>query len=137
VDLKRSAAPYIACGALVGVVICAWALPTRFITGKGDFWRRPKYDINVYVTTWNYFVHDQWRFPVLDIPTMGYPEGGNVLFTDALPVAQLASKAIHSATGQAANPFGWWIFLTYVLQGAIAARVVRAAGARSRLACPS
>jgi hypothetical protein len=132
--MKRSAAPYMACGGLVGALIALVALPPKFITGTGAIWIRPKYDLNTYLATWHYFVQDHWRFPILDVPAMGYPEGGSVLFTDALPIAQLASKAIHSATGQAVNPLGWWIFLTYVLQGALAARVVRAAGVRSLLA---
>src|SRR5215831_11516525 len=62
---------------------------------------------------------------------MGYPEGGSVLFTDALPIGQLVSKVIHSVSGHAVNPFGWWILATYVLQGVMAARIVRAAGVRS------
>jgi hypothetical protein len=132
--MPRSSLLNIACGALVGTTIALAVLPLGFISGNGPFWLRPKYDINAYVTTWEYFVRDGWRFPVLSVPALGYPEGGSVLFTDGLPIGQLASKAFYTVTGIAINPFGWWILLTYVLQGAMAARVVVAVGARSLLA---
>jgi len=118
-------------GAIVGGVLGTLVLPVGFISGHGTGWSLPWHDLNMYLITWEYYVHDQWRFPLLNLPAMGYPEGGNVLFTDALPIGQLVSKVIHSVSGHAINPFGWWILVTYVLQGVMAVRIVRAAGVRS------
>ncbi|HEY7058799.1 MAG TPA: DUF6311 domain-containing protein, partial [Vicinamibacterales bacterium] len=101
------------------------------IVGSRGIWRQPKFDLYPYLTTWNYFIRDHWRFPLLDVPAMGYPEGASVLFTDALPIGELVTKAIHSVSGVAINPFGWWVLLTYLLQGAMAARIMCAAGVRS------
>jgi hypothetical protein len=124
----------IACAAGVGLLLALFVLPVGFIAGTGPAWTRPWSDLNAYVITWEYFVRDEWRFPLLDIPAMSYPEGGSVLLTDALPIGQLASKALYSVAGIKVNPFGWWVLLCYVVQGAMAARLAVAAGARSAYA---
>ena len=79
---------------------------------------------------------DRWRLPLFSLPAMGYPEGGSVLFNDALPLTALPSKVIYRLTGVLINPFGWWILLTYVLQGVMAAKVMLSAGVRSISAPP-
>jgi hypothetical protein len=84
-----------------------------------------------YVVSWRYFVAEPWRFPLFDLPDAGYPEGASVLFTDALPLGVLASKLAYRATGALINPFGWWILLSHVLQGLMAARIMVALGVRS------
>lgn len=124
-------------GALVGLVIGLQALDPSFIVGTGGKWIRPENDYNAYLVAWNYYILDSWRFPVFSLPQMGYPEGGSVLFNDALPLTALATKVIHKVTGSVVNPFGWWIFITYVLQGVMAARVVQSVGVRSVWACAS
>jgi Family of unknown function (DUF6311) len=124
-----------ACGALAGIAIALQVLDPKFIAGTGGKWIRPENDYIAYLVAWNYYIVDQWRFPLFDVPAMGYPEGGSVLFNDALPLAAIATKILYQATGARVNPFGWWIFLTYVLQGAMAARAVYAVGVRSIWAC--
>jgi hypothetical protein len=122
-------------GALVGLVVGLYALDPEFIAGTGGKWVRPENDYVAYLVAWNYYIADAWRFPVFNIPAMGYPEGGSVLFNDALPLAALATKVVYRLSGARINPFGWWIFLTYVLQGAMAARLVWSVGVRSLWAC--
>jgi hypothetical protein len=121
----------LAAGALVGCVVALATLDPRFILGTGGKWLHPQGDFNAYLVAWNYFVADIWRFPVFSLPMMSYPEGGNVLFNDALPLMALPSKVLFGLTGAKVNPFGWWMLLTYVLQGMMAVRVVRSVGARS------
>jgi hypothetical protein len=117
-------------GAAVGAMLAFTMLPWSFVVGIAGLWQQPKHDFYAYLTAWNYFIRDEWRVPLLDVPAMGYPEGGNLIYSDAIPAAQIASKLAYSA-GWTVNPFGWWAVLTYILQGAMAVRVVRAAGVRS------
>src|ERR1700712_5656370 len=121
-------------GAAVGVVVALAVLAPRFITGTGGRWLRPDNDFNAYLVSWFYFVVDRWRFPLFSIPAMGYPEGGSVLFNDGLPLTAIVTKLLFGVSGLLVNPFGWWIFLPYVLQGAMAARIARALGSRSVVA---
>ncbi|HEY7055135.1 MAG TPA: hypothetical protein VH458_01355, partial [Vicinamibacterales bacterium] len=66
---------HMACGLLVGLLLAFAILPIDFIVGSRGIWRQPKFDLYPYLTTWNYFIRDHWRFPLLDVPAMGYPEG--------------------------------------------------------------
>ena len=125
----------VAVGALVGLILGLRVLDPQFIAGTGGKWIRPENDYIAYLVAWHYYVIDAWRLPLFELPAMGYPEGGSVLFNDALPLAVLISKALYQATGVRINPFGWWILLAYVLQGAMAARIVCAVGVRSIWAC--
>ena len=122
-------------GALVGAAIGLRTLDPAFIAGDGGKWVRPENDYTAYLVAWNYYIVDQWRWPLFDLPIMGYPEGGSVLFNDALPLGVFPSKILYKIAGVRVNPFGWWIFLTYVLQGLMAARIVCAVGVRSIWAC--
>ncbi len=123
----------VALGALTGVAIGLQALDPQFILGTGGKWVRPENDFVAYLVAWNYYIVDSWRFPLFSIPAMSYPEGGNVLFNDALPLTALLTKIVYQLFGVQVNPFGWWVLLTYVLQGALAARLVCAVGIRSLL----
>ena len=63
-----------------------WRSIRQFIAGTGGKWIRPENDYVAYLVAWNYYIVDTWRFPLFDLPAMGYPEGGSVLFNDALPL---------------------------------------------------
>ncbi len=121
--------------ALAAGAVGAWfaygTLDAHFLHGTGGKWEQPENDLAAYVVAWSYFVRDAWRFPLFDVPGMGYPEGGNVLFVDALPIAAIVTKVIYVATGAMVNPFGPWTLLTYVLQGVFTARLLFAVGVRS------
>jgi hypothetical protein len=132
---SRSAVrPYLLTGAIVGLAVGCLALDSRYILGTGGKWIHPRNDLVAYLVAWNYYIVDHWRLPLFTIPSMTYPEGGSVLFSDALPLTALATKAVYHASGIRVNPFGWWTLVTYVLQGAAAARLVCAAGVRSHRA---
>src|SRR5262245_23183947 len=73
-------------GAAIGALVGLTALDLGFITGTGGAWVRPRGDWNSYLVAWHYFVGDGWRLPVFEVAGMSYPEGGNVVFSDALPL---------------------------------------------------
>ena len=135
--LERTTAAGLVAGGLVGIIIGLQALDAQFIAGTGGKWIRPEKDYNAYLVAWNYYVRDSWRLPLFSLPMMGYPEGGSVLFNDALPLAALGTRIIYRLSGELINPFGWWIFLTYVFQGVMAARLVQSVEVRSIWACSS
>ena len=128
---RRTSLLALGAAGLVGLLIGLQALTPEFINGTGGKWVRPENDYNAYLVAWHYYVSDTWRLPLFSLPAMGYPEGGSVLFNDALPLTALPSKVIYQLTGVLINPFGWWILLTYVLQGVMAAKVMLSVGVRS------
>jgi len=129
--LCRPPWPSLLIGGAVGLAVGLLVLDPRFISGTGPMWTEPQNDLVMYLVPLNYYLADAWRLPLFSIPAMGYPEGGSVLSNDALPLALLPTKLLHSLTGARVNPFGWWLLLTYALQGVMAARLLVAAGERS------
>jgi hypothetical protein len=115
----------------VATALAYATLDAGFLHGTGGRWAQPDNDSAAYVVAWNYYLNDAWRFPVFDVPGMGYPEGGSVLFIDALPLTAVLTKIVYSVTGARINPFGPWNLLTYILQGVFAARLMFALGVRS------
>jgi Family of unknown function (DUF6311) len=120
-----------ALGAVIGAIAALIAFEPRFIAGSGPKWANPGGDLVAYLVAWNYFIHDQWRLPVFALPMMGYPEGGSVLFNDAIPLAAFLTKVLFSLTGWQTNPFGLWLLVSFSMQGAFGARLARALGIRS------
>ncbi len=133
--IKNPVLPYLLAGAAVGTAIALWRFAPEFITGTGGLWRGPRNDHIAYLVAWHYFVIDEWRLPLFSLPAMGYPEGGNVLSNDALPLTALATRILYRLTGHQVNPYGWWLVLHYIFHGAMAARLVCAMGVRSMAAC--
>ncbi len=131
---QRSAGAGLVAGALVGLFVALIGLDPSFIVGTGGKWLRPEDDFASYLVAWNYYIADSWRLPLFSIPGLGYPEGGSVLFADALPLGALCSKILYALSGLRVNPLGWWILLAHVLQGAMAARLIRATGVQSVVA---
>jgi hypothetical protein len=117
--------------AVTATVVAYGTLDAGFLHGTGERWQHPDNDLVAYIVGWSYFINDRWRFPIFDVPAMSYPEGGNVLFVDALPLTAILTKAMRSLTGVSINPFGPWTLLTYVLQGVFATRLLFAVGVRS------
>ena len=71
--------------------------------------------------------------PILFVPTLGYPEGTSIVFTDSIPLAALAAKLVRTLTGRAINYLGAWMGLCYAMQGVAAALLLDALGVRHRL----
>lgn len=127
----RPATRQLGVGAAVGLAMALLSFSPGFLIGTGPRWEHAGDDHVAYLVSWHYFAADAWRFPLFDVPAMGYPEGGSVLFNDGLPLAVLPVKIIAHLGGPLWNPFGPWILLTYVLQGAMAVRLFRACGGES------
>jgi hypothetical protein len=135
IENRRLTAACLATGSLIGLAVALLTLDPAFLAGTGGKWIRPENDFMSYVVAWRYYIADEWRFPLFSLPNMGYPEGGSVLFNDALPLSALASKILYRVSGAQISPFGPWIVFAHILQGLMAARLLLAVGNRSTVAC--
>jgi hypothetical protein len=106
-------------------------LDPGFIAGTGVFWQQPRGDLVGYLASAYYYVEDRWRLPLFDLPMVNYPEGGSVVYSDALPVAALIAKILRSVIGTEFNYFGPWMLVSYVAMGGMVARLGWQAGSQS------
>jgi hypothetical protein len=124
-------------GAFVGLAFAVVTFDVRYLAGIGPRWEHPSPDLVAYLAATQYYIADAWRLPVFAVPPMGYPEGGSVIYNDAVPIGALASKIGASIAGVRVAHLGPWIVLCHVLQGAFIARLAWLAGNRSLLAVPA
>ena len=119
----------------VGVVYALGLFDWGFVSGRGPYWsylREWDLDRAQALIGWRYFVRDAWRLPLFWVPELGYPEGTNIVFTDSIPLAALAAKAVHTVTGVELNGLGLWMELCFVGQAGAAAILLAALGVRGR-----
>lgn len=77
----------------------------------------------------NYFVQDEWRFPLLDVADLSFSEGGgNVIYTDSLPLLAIPAKLWYQVHPVLPDYFGFWLLVCLVLQPVAFCWVLRQAG---------
>lgn len=113
-------------------------LTPEFIAGTGPYWQAPYSDRITNLVGFLYYLQDEWRFPLFNVPRLGYPEGTNIVFTDSIPLLALAAKLVYKTTGFTTNYFGWWVLGCYLLLAlfiALAARAARIFDPLALIAC--
>lgn len=86
-------------GALEALAFVFVTFDIRFLAGVGPRWDHPSPDLILCLASSFYYWSDAWRFPLFELPAMGYPEGGSIVYNDAIPIGALASKIVASLTG--------------------------------------
>jgi hypothetical protein len=116
----------------LGIVFAALSLDPAYIGGHGPYWNAQLGDAAKGEIGWFYYARDAWRFPLFDIATFHYPEGGSIVLSDSLPLFALPAKIVYRLTHAAGElpPIytGWWVALCLVLQAVAASRLLRALG---------
>jgi hypothetical protein len=117
-------------GFVLGVVTVVCMLGPSFVLGTSSFWDYPPTDFNSHLIGYRMYVLDDWGFPLFHTGTLEEPRGLNLLFMDALPIVALPAKLLAPIVPSFArtlwfNPFGGWLALSYGLQGAFGARLMR------------
>jgi hypothetical protein len=111
-------------GALMGSLFGFSLLDIDFILGISQYWSEPYGDSATNVIGLSYFVQDEWRLPIFNVPNLGFPEGANIIFTDSVPLTALLAKIWFQFTGQIFNIMGFWLFFCFVLSGVSMALVM-------------
>lgn len=93
-----------------------WGFPTGFIRGVSSFWLMETQDITQYLSGFMAFFQEPWRWPLLRIERLNWPEGTLATFVDAIPLYALLLKALVPAGVGPFNPYGFWIGLCLLLQ---------------------
>ena len=117
-----------------GIVFAALSLDPGYVSGRGPYWSAQLGDVAKGEIGWFYYARDAWRFPLFDIGTYHYPEGGSLVLSDSLPLFALPAKIVYKLayTPEQLPPIysGFWVALCLVLQAVAASRLLRALGIR-------
>ena len=117
-----------------GIVFAALSLDPGYVSGRGPYWSAQLGDVAKGEIGWFYYARDAWRFPLFDIGTYHYPEGGSLVLSDSLPLFALPAKIVYKLayTPEQLPPIysGFWVVLCLVLQAVAASPLLRAVGIR-------
>lgn len=115
---------------LLALAYAWWLYGAPLLLGSAPFWWRDNADITQYLAGFNAYVHDAWRWPLLRLETLNTPDSTLATFLDTAPLYALVMKLVYAETGYY-NPYGLWIALCFMLQGAGAWWMCREAQVRS------
>jgi hypothetical protein len=123
-------------GAAIGAFVMLAIFGDRFVLGTSAYWEYPRGDAKIFLSGYQYFVHELWAWPPGMIQSIAPPTGVSLTFTDSVPLLALFAKLVEPIVPNAlhatfARPYGMWLLLVFTLQGLMAARVDQRLGGRT------
>ena len=80
---------------------------------------------------WLYYKESPPSFPVGVIEHFGFPQEVPLIYTTAIPLLAIPPKALDPILEATVwQPYGWWLLLCWILQGAIGYQLLRSMGIR-------
>ena len=114
---------------VIGIFYALLIMSPEFVFAKSDYWLYPFGDRITNMIGSIYFFNQGWHFPILSVHDMAIPEGGNIVYTDSIPIIAIITKIIFSCWSGWHNLYGIWIFLCFPI-------LAYAIHKCSRLICP-
>lgn len=114
----------------LGLYICLSVFPVDFIFPPVSPGIPPTSDLIQHITGQRYFIADAWRWPLLEVPSLNFPDGVHIGFTDSIPALALPLKALSFLLPEGFHGFGLWYAFTWIMQPVAAVWCLRAAGER-------
>ena len=80
-------------------------------------------DLSQHYLGWEFFRHDEWRFPIGMTNRVAYPLETSVIFTDSIPVLAVLFKIFNKVLPSRFQYFGIWGLLCFGLQGYFSVKI--------------
>lgn len=82
-------------------------------------------DLPQHYLGWVAYRNSAWHFPLGMTDTLSYPHQSSVIFTDSIPLMAVFFKLLSPILPKEFQYFGLWGLLCFILQGILAARIVK------------
>ncbi len=82
-------------------------------------------DLSQHYLGWVAYRKSSWHFPIGMIDTLSYPDQISIIFTDSIPCLAVFFKILSPMLPEGFQYFGLWGIMCFVLQGIIAARILK------------
>lgn len=112
-------------GALTGGLffLCIYGIKVLNVTY--DAWLMREIDLSQHYLGWTFYRNSQWAFPVGLTEGIVYPERISIMYLDSIPIFAIIFKILSPLLPHTFQYFGLWGLLCFILQGGIAAVIVR------------
>lgn len=123
-------------GPVIAIILCAIAgavvfnhiIGLKLVLANAPFWRAPHNDMATMLTGALAVMQAPWTFPLTMSNRIVSPETISVVYTDSIPWLIVTLKAL--GLGKLLNPLGLYLMISYVMQPAAMAILLRALGVR-------
>ena len=102
-----------------------YTLGWAFISGHASYWNVENNDITQHLSGLNLYLSSPWQFPLLGFDGLNYPQGTRVTFIDGIPIFAFLLKVFLPRDIGYINPMGYWVVLSFLLQGVSAWWITR------------
>jgi len=117
---------------ITGLAMLWFLFPSSFWAGQGGFFE--KIDASQHIAGWQFYVKDEWRYPLLKTTRVHSPEGVNIAFMDSIPLAALLLKPFARWLPEHFHYIAIWHVFVFVGQAIAASVLVSSLGACSLFA---
>jgi len=111
--------------ALIGMVIFVFIYGFTVLDPTNANWLLSGEDISQHYVGWQFYRASEWTFPLGVASNLAYPHGLAVTFMDSIPLLAIPFKVIAPILPESFQYFGLWGLFCFMLQGALAALIVR------------
>ena len=82
------------------------------------------HDVSTDIISWKFYRDDYWRFPLGSNPNYGMDIGSGIAFSGSIPLMAMIFKVFGSVLPENFHYFGFWIFLSFSLNGYISYLII-------------
>jgi hypothetical protein len=100
---------------LIVMIFCFLTFSYDFVTQNSNYWTHPFGDPITNMIGLEYFIKEDWSFPIFNIKGMAYPNGANLFYTDSIPMLGIFAKLLFHFTGIKFSYFGIWICSSFII----------------------
>lgn len=115
-----------AAGVLTGLVCFLLTYGVRVLDVTYDAWIfYGDTDLKQHYLGWCHYRTSPWTFPLGMIDSLSYPTSVSMIYTDSIPLFAFLFKLLRDFLPDTFQYFGWFAFLSFGLQGGLAALLVK------------
>lgn len=113
------------CAAIIAAVFFIAFYGIKVLDPTNTDWLLTGGDLKQHYLGWAFYRDSGWSFPIGIADNLAYPYGLPITYMDSIPLLAIPFKVIAGVLPEPFQYFGWWGLLCYMLQGGLAALIIR------------
>ena len=120
----NKALPLFIAGAVIGIIVFVFIYGIDVLNVSYDGWLEQGGDLNQHYYGWKFYRKSPLTFPIGLVEGLA-PEKVSIIYTDSIPLFALIFKLLSPLLPETFQYFGIWGIMCYMLQGGLAALIIR------------
>lgn len=112
-------------GALIGLSVALVSIGLDVLNPKNISWIMSETDRRQHFIGWNFYLNDQWHFPIGYYDNWGAPTGMSIIFTDSIPILAIIFKLFKPLLPSPFQYLGLCMFISFIMMGVLSVIVTK------------